>query len=85
MLLSLTWQSFNLSDPKPSVTVLAAYSKHRRDDTLPLRIDIAQQLAAWKAEQESDEQAQVFGAFRVNKAAKMLRQDLEVAGIAYRD
>jgi len=67
------------------MTVLAAYSKHRRDDTLPLRLDIAQLLAVWKAEQESDEQAKVFGAFRVNKAAKMLRKDLEVAGITYRD
>jgi len=84
-LASLTWQSFNLSGSEPSVTVLAAYSKHRRDDTLPLRLDIAQLLAAWKTEQESDEQAKVFGAFRVNKATKMLRKDLEVAGITYRD
>ncbi len=44
-LASLTWQSFNLSDPKPSVTVLAAYSKHRRDDVQPLRLDVANRLA----------------------------------------
>lgn len=47
-LASLTWQSFNLDDSTPSITVLAAYSKHRRDDTLPLRKDIAGQLTAWK-------------------------------------
>ena len=84
-LASLTWQSFNLSDPTPSVTVLAAYSKHRRDDTLPLRLDIAQQLAMWKDEQTSDERLKVFAAFASNKAAKMLRKDLESAGIAYKD
>ena len=85
LLASLTWQSFNLSDSTPSVTVLAAYSKHRRDDTLPLRLDIAQQLASWKAEQGADEQSRVFPGFQVNKAAKMLRVDLDVAGITYRD
>ena len=84
-LVSLTWQSFNLSGPAPSVTVLAAYSKHRRDDVQPLRADMARLLAQWKAEQDTDEQSKVFGHFSVNKAAKMLRKDLEAAGIAYRD
>jgi len=84
-LASLTWQSFNLSDSEPSVTVLAAYSKHRRDDVQPLRLDIAQQLADWKAEQEADEQAKVFATFNPNKGAEILKKDLEVAGIDYED
>ena len=84
-LASLTWQSFSLSDSTPSVTVLAAYSKHRRDDVQPLRIDIARQLKAWKAEQEADEKSKVFGGFNPNQAAKMLRKDLEAAEIAYQD
>ncbi len=84
-LASLTWQSFNLSDSTPFVTVLAAYSKHRRDDILPLRIDIAQQIAEWNAEDRAEEQAKVFGEFRAKKAAKMLRKDLEAAGIPYKD
>jgi integrase len=84
-LASLTWQSFNLNNSTPSVTVLAAYSKHRRDDVQPLRLDIAQQLAHWKAEQGIDEQSKVFGNFRVNKAAKMLRRDLAAVGILYKD
>jgi len=50
-----------------------------------LRLDIAQQLADWKAEQGADEQSKVFSKFRVNKAAKMLRKDLDAAGIAYKD
>ncbi len=84
-LASLAWQSFNLSGSTPSVTVLAAYSKHRRDDVLPLRSDTANQLAGWKAEQKANEQSNIFAGFRVNKAAKMLRKDLEAAGITYED
>lgn len=84
-LASLTWQSFDLSDSMPSVTVLAAYSKHRRDDTLPLRSDIARQLVAWKAEKKADEQLQLFGSFNPNKGAEMLRRDLEPASIPYED
>ena len=82
---SLTWQSFNLNDSMPSVKVLAAYSKHRRDDTLPLRCDIAKQLAMWKDKQTPDERSKVFAVFAPNKAAKMLRKDLEAAGIIYKD
>jgi integrase len=84
-LASLTWQSFNLNDSIPSVKVLAAYSKHRRDDTLPLRCDIAKQLALWKAELNPDEKSRVFTNFAPNKAAKMMRRDLDAAVISYKD
>jgi integrase len=81
-LASLTWQSFNLDNPTPSVTVLAAYSKHRRDDILPLRLDIAKQLAEWRRTQIGEK---VFANFRPKKAADMFRRDLEIAGIDYID
>jgi len=81
----LTWGSFNLSDSEPSVRVLAAYSKHRRDDVLPLRADLAKHLLAWRCELDADQRARVFPGFNPNKAAKMLRKDLEAAGIPYED
>jgi integrase/recombinase XerD len=84
-LASLTWSSFNLSDSEPSVKVLAAYSKHRRDDVVPLRGDLAKQLLAWRDESYADEPARVFPGFNPNKAAKMLRKDLEAAEILYQD
>ncbi len=84
-LASLTWGSFNLSDSEPSVRVLAAYSKHRRDDVLPLRADLAKHLLAWRRELDADQRARVFPGFNPNKAAKMLRKDLAVAGIPYED
>jgi len=84
-LASLTWRSFNLSDSEPSVKVLAGYSKHRRDDVLPLRADVAEQLTAWKNGLRPDEQAKVFASFNPNKAAAMLRKDLAAAEIPYED
>jgi len=84
-LASLTWGSFSLAGPTPSVTVLAAYSKHRRDDLLPMRVDVAQDLAAWQSETAADASDKVFQGFNPNKAAKMLRKDLERAGIEYQD
>ncbi len=53
-LASLTWGSLNLSESEASVTVSAAYSKNRKDATLPLRKDIAQQLGKWRAEYRFD-------------------------------
>jgi len=84
-LASLTWQSFNLCGPALSVTVLAAYSKHRREDLLPLRGDICFELASWKSEQEPKEDEKLFPGFKSNKAADMFKIDLEDAGIEYVD
>ncbi|NOT02910.1 MAG: hypothetical protein HOP29_20110 [Phycisphaerales bacterium] len=44
---TLTWGLFDLHADPPTVTVRAAYSKHRRDDVLPLKRDTAQMLARW--------------------------------------
>jgi len=84
-LASLTWQSFNMSDSAPSVTVLAAYSKRRREGVQPLRLDIAKQLRVWKSEQVTGEQSKVFPTINDKKAANMLKKDLKVAGIDYID
>jgi hypothetical protein len=52
---------------------------------LPLRLDIAKQLAFWKADKFVDEQSKVFANFQPNKAANTLKQDLEDTKIEYRD
>jgi len=82
-LASLRWQSLNLSDSAPSVKVLAGYSKRRREDLLPLRLDITCELASWKSEQGTKEDAKLFPKFNPNKAADMLKKDLKRAGIEY--
>jgi len=79
---SLSRASFDLHGAPPTVTVEAAYSKHRREDVLPLRPDTAAELGAFLAVKSPAAQA-----FRPpkGKLARMLRADLEAAGIPYRD
>ncbi|MFA6187449.1 MAG: tyrosine-type recombinase/integrase [Phycisphaerae bacterium] len=84
-LASLTWDSFNLSDSEPTVRILAAYSKHRREDVLPLRTDLAMQFANWQREQNANGRDKVFKEFKFASAAKLLKKDLESAGIPYKD
>ncbi len=53
---SLTPLRFNLVDlDNASVTVTAAYSKHKREDVQPIRRELAEKLQAFIAGKESDE------------------------------
>ena len=66
-LASLTWESFNLNDSEASVRILAAYSKHRREDILPMRKDLAMKFADWQREQNAKSQEQVFKNFKYSQ------------------
>jgi site-specific recombinase XerC len=77
---TLTTESFALEADPPTVTVKAAYSKHRRDDVQPIRPELAGALRPWLAARPAGRP--LFG--RLTKhTAKMLRSDLGAAGIAY--
>ena len=98
-LASLTSGSFDLTADTPTVTIEAGYSKHRREDVLPIHPDLAARLRQWFTEREraQDDQRAVLSFNRVadakserlfpgtwpEKAAKMLRSDLGAAGITY--
>jgi integrase len=76
---TLTVASFDLD--RLTVKVKAGYSKHRREDELPLRLDTAIRLRGFLAGKLPGVQA-----FNVPKrTAEMIRADLEAAGIAYVD
>ncbi len=81
---SLTRASFDLDADPPTVTVSAAYSKRRREDTLTLRPALAHELRGFLATMLPGATA-----FRIptdrKQAAAMFRADVEAAGIAYRD
>ena len=63
----------------PTVTVEAAFSKHRKKDTVPLPFEIIPRLQALIADKKSDDIA-----FRMpKKTVKALRYDLKAAGIEY--
>ena len=66
-----------------TVTVAAAYSKHRREDTLPLRKDTANEIWAFIGCKLPT--VSVFDMPKPNRLVKMLRADLADAGIPYRD
>jgi len=75
-LASLTPASFRLRDPEAAaVTVAAAYSKHRRDDVVPLRADLANVVAVF-----IDGKPAAARLFRLpDKPADMLKADLRRA------
>ena len=78
---TLKVSSFDLD--RCTVTVAAAYSKHRREDILPLRRDTANELRALISGKLPA--AGVFNMPKLNQVVKMFRMDLEAAGIPYVD
>ena len=81
---SLTPESFNLNSDPATVTVLAAYSKHRRQDIQPIRRDLAERLRPWLLRRVL--RAPVFDTPRLSeKTAKFVRGDLKAAGVPYLD
>jgi len=80
---SLRVQDFTLDTERPAVRVRAAYSKHRREDVLPLR----HALSALLCEQFQNRlpSAPAFRLPRTWRPAEMLRADLEAAKIEERD
>ncbi len=82
-LASLTPRSFSFDGDPPTVTVEASYSKHRRDDTVEMRPDVAAALRSWIAGRSP--LSPLWPGTWSERAAVMLRIDLAAAGIPYRD
>ncbi|GAF82713.1 unnamed protein product [marine sediment metagenome] len=80
---SLVRASFDLEANPPTVTIAAGYSKRRREDTLPLRRRLADDLRDFPSGKTPT--AQVFAVPPSYDTADMLRADLAAAGIPYRD
>jgi integrase len=79
-LASLTPASFRLADlDAATVKVTAAYSKHRRDDVLPLRRDMAEAVATFIAGKPAD--TRLFAV--PQRTAEMIQADLAAARKAW--
>jgi len=72
---SLVPESFDLGADPPTVTVQAAYSKHRRNDVQPVRRDLADILQPWLEAKEAGRPVFTMP----DKAAKMMKKDLAEA------
>ena len=80
-LASLTPQSFDLKSKQPTVTVEAAFSKHRRRDVLPLHPELVIMLKAWVGGYRPDET--LFPKLGKRRTWLMVKKDLERVGIEY--
>jgi len=74
---TLTRSAFSLDGAEPKVTVEAKNSKHRREDVVPLRAELAGKLKAHLATKLPAARAFTLP----TQSMKMLRADLERAGI----
>lgn len=79
---SITPESFDWSAAPPTVTVEAGCTKNRQGATCPLPDDLAEDLRPFVAHVAGGEPVFPMEKFT---GAKMLRPDLERAGIAYED
>ena len=79
-LASLTAGSFSLGE-SPNVTIAAAYAKNRRQDTLPLRAEMAGLLREFLSSKLPN--AKTFPKLNNRHSADMLKADLEAAGLPY--
>jgi site-specific recombinase XerD len=80
-LASLTPRSFKLDVPQPTLTVAAACSKHRREDTLPMHSELQILVREWIAGMDADEP--LFPRLDRKKTWLMVKKDLERIGISY--
>ncbi len=80
-LASLTPASFDLESSPPTLTVQAAFSKHRRKDVLPLHADLAAALRVWM--KGRDRSQRIFPELDRKKTWLMVKKDLLRAGIPY--
>ena len=78
---SLTPGSFDFASEPPKVTVQAAFSKHRREDVLPVHPELLRMLREWMPALPAD--APLFPRLAGKKTWLMVRKDLERAGIPY--
>ncbi len=78
---SLTPRSFDLKAERPTMTVEAACSKHRRRNVLPLHPELAELLPSWMHERAPDEP--LFPKIARRKTWFMVKKDLERVSLPY--
>jgi len=80
---SLTAGDFDLSDAEPAVTIRARSAKNRKDATIALPIELAEAIGEHLADKTLA--APAFHLPHVTGFARMLKADVEAAGVAYTD
>jgi len=82
---SLTPESFDLDGDPPTITVEAAYSKHRRRDVQPIRRDLADLVRPWLATRRKGRPIIDTSEWNWHRTSKMMQHDLKTAEVAFCD
>ena len=75
---SLNPEDFDLDADPPTITCRAAYTKNRKEAVQPIRPELAELLRPWLRGKPLG--SRLFS-FRIDNAARMVREDLEAAGV----
>jgi len=89
-LASITLKSLDLDAEHPTLRVKAGDSKHRKDDVVPLHPVVVERLKQWIATKGTIDPDKPLFALRspggwLRRTSKMMRMDLERAGIPYQN
>ena len=79
---TLTPQSFDLKAEQPTLTVKAAFSKHRKEDILPIHPDLLGYLRNWLPDYTDGKE--IFPKLDRKKTWLMVKRDLERVDIPYK-
>ena len=82
---SMTRESFDLDANPPTITVEAAYSKHRRRDVQPIRRDLADLLRPWLAWKKPGRPVIETSIWNWDDSSRMIQADLKVAEVPFKD
>ncbi len=75
--------SFNFDSDPPTLTVDAGYSKHRRTDVMPIRVDLAKRIQDWIASKKKLDPTKPLVNVALKRTAEMLKKDLAAARAAW--
>jgi integrase/recombinase XerD len=82
-LASLTPESFALDDATPTATVEAGYSKHRREDVIPLHAELVRRLRPWLADKAPGQRVWPGQWAKGKEAGVILKIDMQAARAAW--
>lgn len=82
---SVRWTDIHLNADQPTITVRAAYSKRRRNDTLPLTAGTALLLGSYREQCGGKNDDHVFRMPHSCNVARMLRGDMDAARTVWID
>jgi integrase len=80
---SVKAHSFNFESDPPTLTVEAGYSKRRRTDVMPIRVDLAKRIQDWIASKKKLDPTKPLVNVALKRTAEMLKKDLAAARAAW--